>query len=255
MIEYSIRDLPITKDQRVLNFCCLSQRIRSSAVSLTVAILEQAQTHPVCKRDWVALMVVERLTECLLSFELLVALGRERDAAVLLVTLLELSFDLRFIQKHPEAAEIWIAHNDHQRKPWRVSALLEDIFPDVKERNSMRWVYEHCSMIKHANPSGGTLTLPLAVENRWIVINHPPTTDLLRAYTFVAAGSVHETVVAATRIWSDSGFNLGTACADADQAWTELGKLEENHILDILRQSTDTSIASQSQANTSKNIE
>lgn len=254
MIEYSLKDLPLTKDQRVLNFCYLSQRVRSSAVGVTVAVLKQGRTHALSKNDWVALMIVQRFTECLLSFELLVALGRERDAGVLLVTLLELSFDLRFVQRHPEAAETWIAHDDRRRKPWRVLALLEDLFADSGERSAMKSIYEHCSMIKHANPSGGTLTLPLAVEHGWLIIKNPPTTDLLRAYTFAAAGSAHETLVAATKIWSDSGFDVGPACADADQAWAELVKLEEKHIMDILRERPDTSIVSQSQADTPKDV-
>jgi hypothetical protein len=178
-VEYSSRDLPLTTDQRVLNFCYLTQRIRTCAVGLTATILEQARIHPLRKDDWVAFMILQRLSECLLSFELLVALGRERDAAVLLVTLFELSLDLRFVQRHPEAAETWIAHSERRRKPWSVSQLLKELFTDTGERSAMESMYEHCSMIKHANPSGGTLTLPFGVKDRRVIMKARPTTDML----------------------------------------------------------------------------
>ena len=161
------------------------------------------------------------------------SLERERDAAVLLVTLLELSFDLRFVQRHPEAAEVWLAHNDHRRKPWRVSKLLDDLFKDPSERKAMASVYEHCSMIKHANPSGGTLTLPFGVDNGRVVIKRTPTRDMLLAYTFAAAGVTHETLIAATKVWTDHGFDLGNDGTGAVEAWEKLSKLEEKHIVEI----------------------
>lgn len=235
-IEYSCRSLPLTTDQRVLNFCYLSQRIRTCAVGLTVKIVEQGRTRPLSKADWVAFIILQRLSECLLSFEFLVALGRERDAAVLLVTVFELSFDLRFVHIHPEAAETWMAHSEWRRKPWRVSALLKELYTDPSDRSAMESLYEHCSMIKHANPSGGVLTLPFGVASGRIIMKARSTTDMLLAYTFAAAGCVHETVLAAVKIWTASGFDLGPGCSEANQAWDELSALEEKHILEILQE-------------------
>ena len=54
------------------------------------------------KADLVALMLLTRLAECLLSFELLTSRGCERDAAMPLVTLTELSLDLRYLETRPD---------------------------------------------------------------------------------------------------------------------------------------------------------
>jgi len=115
MLIFECRDFPVVEDQTVLAFCFHSQQIRTAAVELLVSVPTQAQARRASKRDLVALMILNRLVECLLSFELLVSRGRERDAAVLLVTLIELSLDLRYLEKYPQQVETWIAHSDRGR--------------------------------------------------------------------------------------------------------------------------------------------
>ena len=102
MLIVECSDFPVVEDQTVLAFCVHSQRIRTAAVESPVSVLTQAQARRVWKRDLVALMILNRLVECLLSFELLVSRGRERDAAALVVTLIDLSLDLRYLGKYPQ---------------------------------------------------------------------------------------------------------------------------------------------------------
>jgi hypothetical protein len=73
----------------------------------------------------------------------------------------------------------------------------------------------------------------------YLVVSILGTTPLL-AYTFAAAGYVHETLLAATKIWTENGFDLGPGCGEATQAWVELVGLEEKHILEILHEIAQT---------------
>jgi hypothetical protein len=158
----------------------------------------------------------------------------ERDAAVLQVTLIELSLDLRYIEKHPELVDVWAAHNNRCRKPWRVSKIMEDLYPDERERRSAEEVYTHCSMVKHANPAGGAFTMPIGVENRRLVYRDSKNTALLPAYTFGAAAATYEALKAAARVLSGSGFDVEMQLNVADTAWRGIQNLLASQLVEMI---------------------
>jgi hypothetical protein len=101
--------VPLVEDQMVLAYCFYSQRLRTAIVQIVLNLGPQALD----KLSWVAILIIQRLVECQLSFELLISRGRGRDAAVLLTTILELAFDVIYLEKRPERVEEWISHNNY----------------------------------------------------------------------------------------------------------------------------------------------
>jgi Family of unknown function (DUF5677) len=234
VLTFDVQQFPVVTDQSILAFCFQGQRIRTAAVELMVEILRQALTRQLNKEDLVVLMLLNRLVECLLSFELLLSRGRERDAGVLLVTLIELRLDLCYLNKNPSQAQAWIDHDDHHRKPWKVSFLIDALHTDQDERAAAKAVYEHCSMVKHGNPAGGILTFPIGIDNRRLVHRERDLGDFLAVYTFSAVGAVYEGLCAAANTWLRSGFDTGRERATADEAWKEIQALNCAHVNEMV---------------------
>jgi hypothetical protein len=234
MPVFECNEFPVVDDQNVLAFCFHSQHIRTAAGALIVSITEQAGSRPIGKADLVALMLLTRLAECLLSFELLTSRGCERDAAVLLVTLTELSLDLRYLETRPGQVEVWVAHDKRRRKPWKVADQIEALYANENDRDAAERNYELCSMVKHGNPAGGNLTLPIGIEGRMVVHRLRDTGDFLAVYAFAAAAAVQEALNAAARMWTQSGFDVGAGCEAANEAWKQIQALSHQHVKEML---------------------
>src|SRR5688500_15231303 len=117
--EIQYQPLPLTTDRSIMECCRLVGLIRGKIVDCVLSVLNQEATScPLDKYGKTSLLLIQRALECLGSIEFLVLLERERDAAVLLVTLLELSYDIRFLEQQPHRIEEWIDHHDQNRKPW-----------------------------------------------------------------------------------------------------------------------------------------
>jgi hypothetical protein len=231
--SFAIR-FPAVEDQNVQRFCFCLQRIRTVAVNLVTNIVKQESERPLSNLDWAALVVLARLNECQLSIELLLAAGRERDAAVLLTTLLELGFDIRFLEKHPEAIDIWLAHDQEGKKPWKVFTLMRDLHPLLTEREAITEVYRRCSMVKHANPVGGTLTFSTGIQNRTLFVQREEL-SFIRAYGFAAGGTLYEATKAAASIWRVSGFDVLIECSHLEVAWGELQSFTSDYLKKVIR--------------------
>lgn len=80
--------------------------------------------------------VLDRMMECTLSVEVLALKGRPRDAAVLVLTLMELRLDLQYAAQDSTRASVWLANADKGRKPWRVGAQIRAISQDLREREA-----------------------------------------------------------------------------------------------------------------------
>jgi hypothetical protein len=88
-------------------------------------------------------------------------------------------------------------------------------------------------MIKHANPAGGTLTMPLGVDGRIIIARANNTRDLLAAYAFTAGGTAYEATRAALKIWERAGFEIDPNALET--TWRELSTSMEQRLIAILK--------------------
>lgn len=60
------------------------------------------------------------MLECMSSIKLLILLGHKRDAANLLLNLIELRLDLIYISLDDNHANEWLDHDKEHVKPWKV---------------------------------------------------------------------------------------------------------------------------------------
>ena len=124
----------------------------------------QLRHIPVTAGVRVALAIVDRVTEGSLSVELLCQKNRARDAAVLLLCLHELRLDLQYIALDRSRANCWLEHSKTDKKPWRVSSQLEEIYTNENELKAERWLYRQYSMVKHCNPVGENFVFGIAAK-------------------------------------------------------------------------------------------
>jgi hypothetical protein len=170
------------------------QELRGAARGLYLAFLGHESRQTPQALGWAATMILSRSVECLESIELLVGFGRDRDAGVLLVSLMELSLDIRFLSGNVTRAELWLSHAESGKKPWRVSDLVRELHPDADDRESVEANYRYFSMIKHGNPVSVQGGFPLAVRESKLFLPTGDRPRLLMSYLF--AGSLTCTQVA-----------------------------------------------------------
>ena len=97
MTAYAIRELPNLDDPDLLRWCATAQQMRSTLSDFIQHIISQLGSHPVTIPNRVALAVLNRMAEGSLSTEIHCMKNRVRDAAILLLSLIELRLDLQHI--------------------------------------------------------------------------------------------------------------------------------------------------------------
>lgn len=170
------------------------QELRAAARDLLLALLGHNSGKTPRVLGSVATMILSRSVECLESIELLVGFGRDRDAGVLLVSLLELSFDARYLQGNEARAALWLSHAESGRKPWRVSDLIRELHPDKADRDAVEENYRRFSMIKHGNPVAAQSGFPVAIRGDKLFLPTGDQPGVLMSYLF--AGSLTCTQIA-----------------------------------------------------------
>lgn len=178
--------------------------------------------------------VLDRMMECTLSVEVLASKGRPRDAAVLVLTLMELRLDLQYAAQDSTRASVWLANVDKGRKPWRVGAQIRAIYQDLRECEAELANYRHFSMAKHGNPLGGIASFPVELSTDGIVLRNDPEdkveVNLCITCLFVAGSCLHLAFSAATRLLLAAGAEIDQAIADIDKAMTAVDEAHETHV-------------------------
>jgi len=211
------------------------QELRQSMRQLYLQLVEQATVHVLTPAEWVATMILTRATECLQSIELLVAFGRDRDAAVLILVILELDYDLQYIRLDTTRANQWLSHSNEGRKPWSVTHLLQALHPDLADREAAQATYKQLSMVKHGNPASGTEGFPLGKHGRMLharLSQHP---DLLMAYLFSAAGSCAGIVDAAVACFATIEPSISALVGAVHSTSSRITRQMEERMVEILR--------------------
>jgi hypothetical protein len=152
------------------------QELRHGMRELYLALMNHGTARALTKAEWVAIIVLARATEALESTEVLLGFNRARDAAILLLAIMELEYDVHYIALDHTRAEVWLSHSHKGRKPWRVSDLQVALYPETSECESVKETYRQLSMIKHGNPVSGLSGFPIAFQGRSVVyaFDHEP---------------------------------------------------------------------------------
>ncbi|MEX2462546.1 MAG: hypothetical protein WD469_14820 [Paenibacillaceae bacterium] len=131
---------------------------------------------------FISIVIMQRALECMSSTKLLVVLGHRRDAAILLLNLIELRLDLMYIALDDKHADEWLNHDKEHIKPWKVGHLFKALYSELGELKAEQNNYKKFSMAKHGNPLGGLMSFPIEVTNRALLIHkekEPPYSSII----------------------------------------------------------------------------
>lgn len=180
--------------------------------------------------------ILHRMAECTFAIELLASKGFVRDAATLLLTLIELRLDLQYMALSPGREDDWIKHIAQNRKPWKVRQQIEEVYPDTNEREAEWANYRTFSMVKHGNPAGGTASFPIGVRQDALVLpDSGEKANLLPVYLFAAGATLYQAAVAAGKLVHPVGFDMTGEIEELRHLDAELSHLNEDHVRAMLQ--------------------
>ncbi|UCF32511.1 MAG: hypothetical protein JSV78_09260 [Phycisphaerales bacterium] len=225
-----------SQPHRLVNkFGLIVQDLRRASNKMFVTTVQQAGKRSLTKSNKFFLLALIRMTECLQSIELLISKNMKRDAAVLLLTLMELRLDMAHIADDKTRADEWFSHSKEGKKPWRVHDLINKLFPDESERKAWQANYRIFSMIKHGNPKSGTMGFPLGVEDGWLVVDRDPYDPNIPAVILFSAGSLCASMAkVAGSDFAASGFDVHEITASVEKLESKLADMNAKHVHAIL---------------------
>lgn len=237
--KYVGRDLPFVADPLLQAMGARVGALRASVSRGFKALL--ARRGIVVGQEFIMTFgVLDRMMECALSVEILALKGRPRDAAVLVLTLMELRLDLQYVAQDSTRAPVWLANADKGRKPWRVSAQIKEMYQDLREREAELANYRHFSMVKHGNPLGGIVSFPVELSTEGILLRIDPddkvNVNLCITCLFVVGSCLHLAFSAATRLLSIAGAEIDQAAADIDKAMAAVDEAHETHVRHMIEE-------------------
>ena len=236
MNDRVVQELPNINDPDVIRRCVCVQDMRRCLNTFFQHVVCQLRHIPVTAGVRVALAIVDRVTEGSLSVELLCQKNRARDAAVLLLCLHELRLDLQYIALDRSRANCWLKHSKTDKKPWRVSSQLEEIYTNENELKAERWLYRQYSMVKHCNPVGENFVFGIAAKRDSLTLgSRSHDSVMLRTHLFGLGHHINCSGAAAARIWADEGIEVNDYMDKLNEQWNTLSRYEEEYILSVLR--------------------
>ena len=219
------------QDSNVVSFGLIVQEMRNEITNLIIAFTKQATSKPMRLSNYVSLLILFRMKECMTSVEILISKGLERDAATLILTLIELRLDMQYIAlDYKKNAKDWIDHDEDYKKPWKVGILFKELFPNKNERDREKECYRNFSMIKHGNPFGGTISFPIGVKDEWLVVNEKSNSNMQAPYIFAEGIECHGILKAAIKDFSDAGFDIKSNEIAIESLNSKLLELNHEHV-------------------------
>jgi len=167
---YRINELPNTENKDILEFLIYLKELHSICRELFLCLIQE--NKKVKTTIGFVGSLIDRISESLISIMLLASKGFATDVAILLVNLIELRTDLKYISKNPKKIDDWFNHEKRWKKPWKFSKQIKDITSDDKELEEVeKRIYEFCSIAKHGNPVGYDIGFNFGLKNNGIFLD------------------------------------------------------------------------------------
>jgi len=166
---YRINELPNTENKEVLEFLIYLSELHSICRELFVYLIQE--NKKVKTTIGFVGSLVDRISNSLISIILLASKGFSTDVAILLVNLIELRTDLKYISKNPKKIDGWFNHKERCAKPWKFSQQIKDITIDKEEFKVEKRIYEFCSIAKHGNPIGYDIGFNFGLKDNGIFLD------------------------------------------------------------------------------------
>lgn len=234
---YDIRELPNIDDPQLIHYCVCAQELRRTTIAFAGDVLLQLTNHPVTTPIRVALAILQRIQEGVLSVELLCMKNRVRDAAIIILTLHELTLDLKYISQDVSRAEIWMDHAAEHKKPWPVASQIRAVCSTQNEQDAEQELYRMYSMVKHGNPVADNFSFPIAAKRDMLKLDAArANSPMVWSHIYALCGHLHAAALAAAKIWSTAGLHVTDFVDKINTKMGELNKHNEEHIKSILIQ-------------------
>jgi hypothetical protein len=209
MRRIEIAELRNLDDATIKEMGLRVQSARSGVLAVANSLLRQ---HDGIKSPTVVIVsvgVLHRMAECALSIELLASKGFLRDAATLILTLMELRLDLQYMARVRGRDVEWLSHAAQSRKPWPVHREIEELYPDDNERDAELANYRTFSTIKHANPAGGNAAFPLSPLGEGLGVRDPgEAARLMPVYLYAVGSNLCQSVTAVAGMADAADFDI-----------------------------------------------
>ena len=167
---YRINELPNTENKEVLEFLIYLKELHSICSELFLCLIQE--NKKVKTTIGFVGSLIDRISGNLISIMLLASKGFTTDVAILLVNLIELRTDLKYISINPKKINEWFNHKKRWKKPWKFSQQIKDITSDDKELEEVeKKIYEFCSIAKHGNPVGYDIGFNFGLKDNGIFLD------------------------------------------------------------------------------------
>jgi hypothetical protein len=166
---YLFKEIPNTNNINILKFTVYLQFLYNICRKLLLSII-QRNTNVKTTIGFVV-SVIDKISENLISIILLSSKGFATNTAIILVNLIELRTDLKYISKKPNKIEDWFKHQKKYTKPWQFKNQIKEISSNDEEIKLERAIYEICSIAKHGNPAGIDIGFNIGLKDEEIFIN------------------------------------------------------------------------------------
>ena len=167
---YRINELPNTENKEVLEFLIYLKELHSICRELFLCLIQE--NKKVKTTIGFVGSLIDRISGNLISIMLLASKGFTTDVAILLVNLIELRTDLKYISINPKKINEWFNHKKRWKKPWKFSQQIKDITSDDKELEEVeKKIYEFCSIAKHGNPVGYDIGFNFGLKDNGIFLD------------------------------------------------------------------------------------
>jgi len=127
---YRINEIPNTENKEVLEFLIYLKELHSICRELFLYLIQE--NKEVKTTIGFVGSLVDRISNSLMSIILLASKGFTTDVAILLVNLIELRTDLKYISKYPNKIDEWFNHKKRFTKPWNSHNRLKKSLPMKK---------------------------------------------------------------------------------------------------------------------------
>ncbi len=219
------KDLKNIQDQTVYSFGLIVQKMRSEVTRLINAIGAQTTSAPLRRSNYVSLVMLFRIRESMLSIELLISKGLAHDAAVLLLSLMELRLEIQYVLQNSANADEWIARKKIKAAPWPIEKLFDVVFQDEEIRAKEKANYNFFIKLRNGDPMGRQTNFPVK-EDEIVSISR----NELAICLFCAGKECYQILKAAALDFADAGFQIQST----------LAAIEELHELNKKLQSLQT---------------
>jgi len=235
MTKYEIRELPTIDDPDLIKNFVVLQEIRSQIVKFTQNILAQLHAPPLSMPIRVVLSLIQRATECSLSIETLCLKNRDRDAAILILSLIELRYDIKYVARNLDRVNAWIDHAKRNKKPWPVRTQIDELYSDP-EHEAEILLYRQYSMVKHCNPAGLSFAFPVAATRDELILDTASNNSkLLHSHAFALGVCLHDIAGAAASIVTAGGLDPGDYASEISKRFDELARYNQEFVFNAVR--------------------